>query len=156
MIHLSFSTQPQRQTSMPHAIPSHSFLPFRHSSATAITHISRGGAWRQTTDRFGVEAQIKRNRSPKSAQISSAHNTALRAVAAWTPGHNRRKALASFPTAGVYCPISPKPLGTTGNRVVAPDPPKTPTSSIRQTPPRDAYSRGQSCARSDSLGFSAC
>ena len=105
---------------------------------------------------FGIEVQLKRNRWPKWGRISSGHNTALQAGAAWIPGHNRRIALSFFPIAGVCYPIWPKPLGTAGNPVVAPDPPKTPTSSTRQTPPRDAHSRGRNYARSDSLGFSAC
>ena len=154
MTHLSLLTQPEQQSSTLYSIPSH-FLPsFRYSSATAIT--PHEGSWHQTPDRFGVEVQIKRNQSPKLEQTSSAHNTALRAVAAWTPGHNRRTALSFFPTADVYCPTWPRPLETTGNRVVAPDPPKTPTSSVRQTPPRGVDSHGRNCARSDSLDSSGC
>src|SRR5919106_3606415 len=155
MTHVSFSTQPERQTSMPYSIPSYFFLPFRHGSATAITHLTRR-AWRQRPDMFGVEVQIKRNRSPKSEPISSGHHAALQAGVAWTTGHTCRKAPSFFPTAGVYCPTSPKLLETADNRVVALDPPKTPTSSARQTPPRDAHRRGRNCARSDSLDFSAC
>ena len=149
------------QKSMPYSVPSH-FLPsFRHSSATAITHDE--GLWHQTTDRFGVERQIKKNRSLKWGQISSAHNTALRAGAAWTPEHNHRTGLSSFPKAGVCYPTSPRWPGTADNTVVAPDPPKTPTSSAWQTPPRGYVggwtnlvdNHGRNCVRNDSPDFSA-
>jgi hypothetical protein len=126
---------------------------FRHSSATAIAH--EEGLWRQITDRFGVERQIKKNRSPRSEPICSGRSTALQRDAAWTPGHKHRSRLSSFPKADVCCPISPRPLGTMGNTVVAPDPPKTPTSSAWQTPPRDVDSRGRNCAQNDSPDFSA-
>ena len=154
MTYFSFLSQPVQRSSMPVSVPSH-FLPsFRQSSATAMAYQKR--PWHQKTDRFGVEVQIKRNRSPQGGRISSGHTTALQAVAAWRLWHNRSTALAFFPTGGVCYPISPTRLGTAGNRVVGPNPPKTPTSSTRQTPPRDADSRGQSCARSDPPGFSAC
>jgi len=139
---------------MRYAVANHFLSPFRHRSATAIPHHQE--AWHQMPGMFGVERQIKRNRSPKSEQISSGHKPALRTVPAWTPGHNQRTALSFFPTAGVCCPISPEPLGREGNTVVAPDPPKTPTASARQTPPRAAHSHGRNWARSASLDFSAC
>src|SRR5213082_2668376 len=122
---------------MRYAVSSHFLSPSRHSSAPAIPHHQE--AWHQMPDLFGVERQIKRNRSLTAEQISSGHTPVLRAGAAWTPGHNERTALAFFPTAGVCCPIWPRLLGTAGNTVVAPDPPKTPTSSAQQTPPRDAH-----------------
>src|SRR5918993_5684210 len=146
---------------MPYSIPSHVLPPLRQSSAMTITPPK--GLWHQTTDKIGVEGQIKRNRLLKWERISSAHNTALRAGAAWTPEHNHRTVLASFPTAGVCYPTSPKPLGTADNTAVAPDPPKTPTSSAWQTPPRGYVggwtnlvdNHGRNCVRNDSPDFSA-
>src|SRR5918992_4114424 len=98
------------------SVSTHFLSSFRPSSATAITYHQE--AWHQTTDRLGVESQIKRNRSPTSELISSDHKSALRAVAAWMTRHSRKTALSFFPTAGVYGPISPRPLGTAGNTVV--------------------------------------
>ena len=57
--------------------------------------------WHPKPVRFGVEVQIRRNRWPTWGQISSGHKPALRAVAAWILGHNRKTALSFFPTASV-------------------------------------------------------
>jgi hypothetical protein len=154
MTSVSLLSQSVWRASMPDFVPS-PFLPsLRQSSATAMA--SQKWPFHQRTDQCGVEAQMTRNRSPKWGRISSDHHTAPQAGAAWTPGHNRSTTRSFFPNAGVCSPIWPTLLGTAGNTVVAPDPPKTPTASTRQRPPRDAESRGQRCARSDRRGFSAC
>ncbi len=103
---------------------------------------------------LGVVLQMRRNQSPRSERISSGRKTALRTVVAWTPTHNEKTTLSSFPTVSVCCPIWPTPLEREGNRVVGPDPANRPASSAGRTPPRDVDSHVQSCARSDTLGFS--
>ena len=153
MTSFSLLSQSVWRASMPDFVPS-PFLPsFRQSSATAMAYQKR--PLHQRTDQFGVEEQLTRNRSPKWGRISSDHNTAPQAGAAWTPGHNRRTTLSFFPKAGVCSPIWPTLLGTAGNTVVAPDPPKTPTSSERQTRQRDVDSHDRNYARSGILDFSA-
>jgi hypothetical protein len=163
---------------MHYSVSSHVLSPLRHSSATAIAH--HAGSWPPTTDMFGVEGPTKRNRSPQSAPIASAHNTRAGRIGPVMPtsGHNRRRLLqpitprfaqvphrlqgiieaqrSHFSPADVCCPPWPTPLATAGNTVVAPDPPQTRTASARHTPPSDAHSRGHNCARSASLAFSAC
>src|SRR5215468_7708163 len=98
---------------------------------------------------------IRTNQPQRWGPSFSSHTTGPRTSAAWNPGHNHRRALASAPTADVCCPVWPTRLGTAGSTAVGPDPPKTPTSSARQTPPTDVDSHAQNYARSGSLDFSA-
>lgn len=151
MTYLSLLTPPPQRKVMPDSVPSHFLPPLQHSSAIVMAH--QRVPWHPMADRLGVGMQIKRNRSPRSERISSGRKPALRTIVAWIPGHNRRTTLSSFPKASVCCPIWSTPLGIEDNRVVGLDPPKRPTSSAGQTPPRDSGSHVQSCARSGSLGF---
>jgi hypothetical protein len=93
MIHKSLLTKPEWQQSMHYSVSSHVLSPLRHSSATAIAH--HAGSWPPTTDMCGVEGPTKRNRSPQSAPISSAHNTRAGRIGPVMPpsGHNRRRLL---------------------------------------------------------------
>lgn len=100
--------------------------------------------------------QMRRYRQQRSGWASANHTTALQTVAAWTPGHNHRTRLSSFPTAAVCCPIWPTPLGTADSTSAGPDRRKTLTSAAGQTPPTGADSHGQSCARIGTPGFSGC
>src|SRR5262249_45055826 len=82
----------------------------------------------------GKAMAIRRN-PPTGGPSSSSHTRGLPTDAAWTPGHNHRTALSSVPTADVCSLVWPTPLGREGSTSVGPAPPKTPTSSARQTPP---------------------
>src|SRR5438270_3462051 len=104
---------------------------------------------------LGSERLLNKHPAPRSEPMYAGRHTGLPRGAAWTPGHKRQSRLASFPTAGVCCPIEPRPPATADNIVVAPDPPKTPTSSAWQTPLRGIESRGRNGARHDRLDFSA-
>jgi hypothetical protein len=100
-------------------------------------------------NKLAGERLISTNRSPRWESVCAGHHRGLQRDGAWTQGHKYRSRLASFPTAGACCPISPTPLGTADNTAVGFDPPKTPASSAWQTPPRGVDSRGQSCVRNE-------
>ena len=133
--------------------PSRLISPLGRRSTIAMT--PERVPWHQMAGILGVVIQIKRNRPPRSERISSGRKTALQTVAAWTPGQNERTKPASSPKADVCYPIWPTPLGIAGNRGVGLDPPKRPTSSAGQTPPKDFDSHDQNCARNGRLDFSA-
>ena len=99
---------------------------------------------------------IRTNPMRKREPSSSIHKTALRTGGASTPERSHRTALSSAPKADVYYRVWPTRLGIAGSTSVGPDRLKTPTSSTRQRPPRAVDSHDQNCARSGSLGFSAC
>src|SRR6266511_1356660 len=99
---------------------------------------------------------IRTNPTHKREPSSSIHKTALRTGGASTPERSHRTALSSAPKADVCSRVWPTLLGIAGSTSVGPDRLKTLFFLMLQRPPRDVDSHGQNCARSGSLGFSAC
>src|SRR5215475_5328328 len=104
----------------------------------------------------GKSTVIRKYSRQRAESTSASHKTGLRTGAASIPGHNRKTALSSAPTADACYRVWPTPLGTAGSTAVGPDRPETPTSSARRTPPTGVDNHDQNCARSGSLDFLAC
>jgi len=81
------------------------------------------GVWGVSRSRTRVTlGRIRRN---DGVRLLENHTRALRRVGAWTSRHSHKKARASAPTASVYSPASPIPLGTTRNTTAGSGPLRT-------------------------------